>query len=97
MVRCNNTQGVSPMTSFANVNRTASSHDTSGLAADFLGFASLFRAVRLLSSAMGGDRVARLERQQMARELATYTDRDLGELGFSRADLPMIAAGTYRR
>jgi hypothetical protein len=85
------------MTSFANANRSNARHDTSGLAADFLGFTTLFRGLRLLAGSMGEQRVARLERQQMARELSTYTDRELGELGFSRADLPMIAAGTYRQ
>jgi uncharacterized protein YjiS (DUF1127 family) len=89
------------MTSFVNVNRNrnrnSAGHDTSGLASDFLGFATLFRGLRLLSRSMAERRVARLERAQIARELSTYTDRELGELGFSRADLPMIAAGTYRR
>ncbi|WP_158803886.1 MULTISPECIES: DUF1127 domain-containing protein [unclassified Acidisoma] len=37
------------------------------------------------------------EFRQQARELASFTDRELAELGFSRGDLPSIAAGTYRR
>jgi uncharacterized protein YjiS (DUF1127 family) len=85
------------MASFADSNRNHAGHDTSGVAADFLGFATLFRGIRLLARSMGERRVARLEREQIARELSSYTDRELGELGFSRADLPMIAAGTYRR
>jgi hypothetical protein len=97
MLRCNNTEGVSPMSSFANINRNRAGHDTSGQASDFLGFATLFRGVQLLRQSMVERRAARAERQQLARELSTYTDRELGELGFSRVDLPMIAAGTYRR
>jgi len=97
MLRCNNTDGDFPMASFANVNRNRAGHDTSGQAADFLGFATLFRGVQLLARSMADRRAARAEREQIARELSTYTDRELGELGFSRADLPMIAAGTYRR
>jgi uncharacterized protein YjiS (DUF1127 family) len=97
MLRCNNTEGVSPMASIANINRSRAGHDTSGQANDFLGFATLFRGVQLLTRQMADRRAARHERAQIARELSSYTDRELGELGFSRADLPMIAAGTYRR
>jgi hypothetical protein len=85
------------MASFANLNRNRAGHDTSGQASDFLGFATLFRGIQLLAGTMAERRAARQERAQIARELSTYTDGELGELGFSRADLPMIAAGTYRR
>jgi uncharacterized protein YjiS (DUF1127 family) len=37
------------------------------------------------------------QRRQIANELAMYTDRELQELGFSRSDIPSIAAGSYRR
>lgn len=37
------------------------------------------------------------ERRRIARELETYSDEELGELGFSRLDIPAVAAGTYRR
>jgi uncharacterized protein YjiS (DUF1127 family) len=37
------------------------------------------------------------ERRRIARELETYSDEELAELGFSRLDIPAIAAGTYRR
>jgi len=97
MLRCNNTHGVSPMASFADINRNRAGEDTSAQANDFLGFATLFRGLQLLNRGMAERRAARLEREQVARELSTYTDRELGELGFSRADIPMIAAGTYRR
>jgi uncharacterized protein YjiS (DUF1127 family) len=39
----------------------------------------------------------RRSRHQTAKELSSLTDRELGELGFSRADLPYIANGTYQR
>jgi hypothetical protein len=97
MLRCNITQGVLPMASFAEFNRNRASHDTSGEAFDFLGFATFVRGIQLFRQALADSRAERRERVQIARELSTYTDRELGELGFSRADLPMIAAGTYRR
>lgn len=37
------------------------------------------------------------ERRRIARELSTYSDDELAELGFSRVDIPAVAAGTYRR
>ncbi len=41
---------------------------------------------------------ARRARQaRIMRELSTYADRDLADLGFTRADIPAVARGTYRR
>jgi uncharacterized protein YjiS (DUF1127 family) len=37
------------------------------------------------------------QRRRIVRELNTYSDRDLQELGFSRSDIPAIAAGRYSR
>lgn len=37
------------------------------------------------------------ERRRVARELSTYSDDELAELGFSRLDIPAIATGAYRR
>jgi uncharacterized protein YjiS (DUF1127 family) len=37
------------------------------------------------------------ERRRITRELETYSDDELAELGFSRFDIPAIATGTYRR
>ncbi len=76
---------------------TARGQNRTGDTFDFLGFATLVRGISLLRQTFADRRAARAERLQMARELATYSDRELGELGFSRADLPMIEAGTYRR
>ena len=42
-------------------------------------------------------RAQRQERARIARELLTYTDRELFDLGISRADIPAIIDGTYRR
>jgi uncharacterized protein YjiS (DUF1127 family) len=82
------------MASFANTTRNRPGQVD---AADFLGFTTLFRGLQLLSQSLADRRAERRERQQIMRELSTYTDRELGELGFSRSDLPMVAAGTYRR
>ena len=42
-------------------------------------------------------RERRRQRAQMARELLSYTDRELFDLGISRADIPAILNGTYKR
>ena len=42
---------------------------------------------------------ARAQRQEIARitrELQSYTDRQLTDLGMSRADIPDVARGTFR-
>ncbi len=39
----------------------------------------------------------RRRRHRIVTELSHYTDRELADLGFSRADFPAIANGTYRR
>lgn len=85
------------MTSFAEMNADRTTQGNLPGAIDFLGFASGFRGLRLLIQAIADRRAERRERLVMARELANYSDHELGEMGFSRADLPAIAAGTYRR
>ena len=45
-------------------------------------------------------RRAKAEREQIFRitlELERCSDRDLADLGLSRADIPDVARGTYRR
>jgi uncharacterized protein YjiS (DUF1127 family) len=42
-------------------------------------------------------RAQRRERARIARELLSYTDRELFDLGIGRADIPAIINGTYRR
>jgi len=37
------------------------------------------------------------QRARVARELATYTDRELFDLGISRDNIPEIINGTFRR
>jgi len=85
------------MATFADLNGTNSAQDSFGNATDFLGFVTVFRGIALLRQAFADRRAERAERLRMARELDSYSDRELGELGFSRADLPLIAAGTYQR
>jgi uncharacterized protein YjiS (DUF1127 family) len=42
-------------------------------------------------------RTEQRKRAQIARELATYTDRELFDLRIQRADVPAIITGTYTR
>lgn len=85
------------MAGFMNINSPRLAQGNVPSAIDFLGFATAFRGLRLLIDNAAARRATRRERLVMATELASYSDRELGELGFSRADLPAIAAGTYRR
>jgi uncharacterized protein YjiS (DUF1127 family) len=93
MLHCNIT-GVSDMPTFEGFVRVT---PKSPIAVDFLGLATMSRTVRAAMANMVARREELREFRQQARELATFTDRELGELGFSRGDLPSIAAGTYRR
>ncbi len=85
------------MASFTDTDRNRAGQGTAVPAVDFMGFATLFRGIALFRQSMAERRAERRVRERVARELESYTDRELGELGFSRYDLPMIAAGTYRR
>jgi uncharacterized protein YjiS (DUF1127 family) len=42
-------------------------------------------------------RIVQQRRHKLVRELSAYNDRDLLDLGFSRADFPAIINGTYQR
>jgi uncharacterized protein YjiS (DUF1127 family) len=42
-------------------------------------------------------RAKRAYRAQITRELNTYTDRELFDLGIQRADIPAVVNGTLRR
>jgi uncharacterized protein YjiS (DUF1127 family) len=42
-------------------------------------------------------RAKRAYRARIARELASYTDRELFDLGIQRADIPAVLNGTFRR
>jgi uncharacterized protein YjiS (DUF1127 family) len=42
-------------------------------------------------------RAERRERARISRELATYTDLELVDLGIQSADIPAIINGTYTR
>jgi uncharacterized protein YjiS (DUF1127 family) len=39
----------------------------------------------------------RAYRSRIARELNSYTDRELFDLGIQRADIPAVLNGTFRR
>jgi uncharacterized protein YjiS (DUF1127 family) len=85
------------MATYADLNGARRAQDSFGNATDFLGFSTLFRGIALLRQMIAERRAERAERMQLARELNAYSDRELSELGFSRADLPQIEAGTYAR
>ena len=42
-------------------------------------------------------RAKRAYRAQITRELNTYTDRELFDLGIQRGDIPAVVNGTFRR
>jgi uncharacterized protein YjiS (DUF1127 family) len=42
-------------------------------------------------------REKRAYRARIARELDSYTDRELFDLGIQRADIPAVLNGTFRR
>ena len=42
-------------------------------------------------------RAKRAYRARITRELSTYTDRELFDLGIQRADIPAVVNGTFRR
>ncbi|MBV8402411.1 MAG: DUF1127 domain-containing protein [Acetobacteraceae bacterium] len=61
------------------------------------GLRALQQRIVALKAARQARRAERRERRQIVRELSAYTDRELLDLGFSRADFPAILNGTYRR
>ena len=65
----------------------AGAHNHTGLRAAWHGV-----AVRWQRALQQRRRIA-----QHMRELNGYTDRELGELGLDRFDIPAVARGTYRR
>jgi uncharacterized protein YjiS (DUF1127 family) len=56
--------------------------------------ADRFRSLNLRFKAY---RAEARERNRLVRELSTYSDDELRELGLSRFDIPAVAGGTYRR
>jgi uncharacterized protein YjiS (DUF1127 family) len=53
--------------------------------------------LRSLNLRFQASKVAARERNRITRELSSYSNDELGELGLSRSDIPAVAAGTYRR
>jgi uncharacterized protein YjiS (DUF1127 family) len=62
-----------------------------------LAFRRIASIARHLRRRLDVYRLEQRERVRMAAELSTANDRELGELGYSRADLVAIARGTYQR
>lgn len=56
-------------------------------------FAPLFRVGKWTADSLARQN----EVERIYRELSRMTDRDLADIGVSRADIPAIAEGTYRR
>jgi uncharacterized protein YjiS (DUF1127 family) len=42
-------------------------------------------------------RVSRRQQSRLLRELSESTDRQLWDMGLSRADIPAVVSGAYRR
>jgi uncharacterized protein YjiS (DUF1127 family) len=61
------------------------------------GFRSLARSISALPAQWKARRDEQRRRRQILRELNAHTDRELADLGFSRADFPSILDGSYRR
>lgn len=53
--------------------------------------------VRALGQDVSAFLMQRREQQRIRRELDAYSDRELGDLGFSRGDIADVAAGRLRR
>jgi uncharacterized protein YjiS (DUF1127 family) len=58
---------------------------------------SLADRVRSLNLRFQAYKAEARERGRIMRELSTYSDDELSELGLSRYDIPAVAAGTFRR
>jgi uncharacterized protein YjiS (DUF1127 family) len=72
------------MATFARSNTSPAGH----------GFAARVHSLNLRFQAY---RAEARERNRIVRELSTYSDDELCELGLSRCDIPAVAAGTHRR
>jgi uncharacterized protein YjiS (DUF1127 family) len=60
-------------------------------------WAQFTRGVASRRQQFGAWRAKRAYRSRIARELNTYTDRELFDLGIQRADIPAVLNGTFRR
>jgi uncharacterized protein YjiS (DUF1127 family) len=59
--------------------------------------ASFLAVLQPILTAFTAWRTEQRKRAQIARELATYTDRELFDLRIQRADIPAMINGTYTR
>ncbi len=67
-------------------------HPTASFGAP-VGFGGLFQ----IGERYRAHRSASIEQARIRRELESYTDRQLGDLGLSRLDIPAVAAGNFVR
>jgi uncharacterized protein YjiS (DUF1127 family) len=68
-------------------------HPTASFGAS-AGFGGLFQSLLARYQAL---RSASIEQARIRRELESYTDRQLSDLGLSRLDIPAVAAGHFSR
>ena len=60
-------------------------------------FLAVLQPILTALTAFTAWRTEQRKRAQIARELATYTDRELFDLRIQRADIPAMINGTYTR
>ncbi len=60
-------------------------------------WAQFARGVAVRRQLFAAWREKRAYRARITRELLTYTDRELFDLGIQRADIPAVVNGTFRR
>ena len=60
-------------------------------------WAQFARAVAARRRQFADWRAKRAYRARIARELHSYTDRELFDLGIQRGDIPAVLNGTFRR
>lgn len=60
-------------------------------------FARLWQDCRRVRERFTARRAINAKRRQIARELAAHNDRELFDLGITRANIPQILDGTFSR
>lgn len=56
-----------------------------------------FPALRLLRERLSETTAAWAKRRRIERELNAHSDRELADMGLTRADIPHVASGALRR
>jgi uncharacterized protein YjiS (DUF1127 family) len=83
------------MTTLTETANTAFAPAATSQAVDFLGLTILAGSVKRFVAFLRTERDRAREALRITRELNTYTDRQLAELGLSRLDIRAVAAGTF--